>query len=88
MNEISNWEKLIALPKGVIKEQGRFKGEYTISINYIDGTWFIEYIYSGFSFSDEDITYLDTFAGYTLEEAVNKASTFFENSWGKYKLIG
>lgn len=32
MNEVNNWQKLITLPKGVVKEQGRFTGEYDITI--------------------------------------------------------
>lgn len=84
----NNWQKLTTLPKGVVKEQGRFKGEYHIRISYVDGVWFIEYIYSRLIYGDEEPTYPDTFSGDTLEEAVNKASNFFEANFGKYKLIG
>lgn len=88
MNEVNNWQKLTSLPKGVIKEQGRFTGEYYIRISYVDGVWFIEYIYSGLIYGEEELTYPDTFSGDTLGEAVNNASNFFEANFGKYKLIG
>lgn len=88
MNEVNYWEKLTTLPKGVVKEQGRFKGEYHIRISYVDGIWFIEYVYSKLIFGGEEPTYPDMFSGDTLEEAVNKASNFFESNFGKYKLIG
>lgn len=88
MNEINNWQKLTTLPKGVIKEQGRFTGEYDIRICYIDGIWFIEYVYSKLIYGDEEPTYPETFSGKTLKEVVNKASNFFEANVGKYKLIG
>lgn len=88
MNEVNNWEKLTTLPKGVIKEQGRFTGEYYINISYVDGVWFIEYVFSGLFYGDVEPTYPETFSGDTLEDAVNKASNFFESNFGKYKLIG
>lgn len=88
MNEVNNWQKLTTLPKGVVKEQGRFKGEYSIRISYVDGVWFIEYVFSGLFYGDVEPTYPDTFSGDTLGEAVNKASNFFEANFGKYKLIG
>jgi hypothetical protein len=88
MNEVNYWEKLTTLPKGVVKEQGRFKGEYHIRISYVDGVWFIEYVYSGLIFGYEEPTYPDMFSGDTLEDVVNKASNFFDANFGKYKLIG
>lgn len=88
MNEVNNWQKLTTLPKGVVKEQGRFTGEYDIRISYVDGVWFIEYVFSEPLFGDMEPTYPETFSGETLEEAVNKASNFFEHNFGKYKLIG
>ena len=88
MNEVNNWQKLTTLPKGVVKEQGRFKGEYLIRISYVDGVWFIEYAFSGLFFGDVEPTYPETFSGETLTEVVNKASNFFETNFGKYKLIG
>ena len=87
MNEVNNWEKLTTLPKGVVKEQGRFNGEYHIRISYVDGVWFIEYVFDGLFFGDVEPTYPETFSGKTLEETVNKASNFFEANFGKYKLI-
>lgn len=88
MNEVNYWEKLTTLPKGVVKEQGRFKGEYSIRISYVDGVWFIEYVFSGLFYGDIEPTYPDIFSGDTLEEAVKLASNFFEANFGKYKLIG
>ena len=88
MNKVNNWQKLTTLPKGVVKEQGRFTGEYNIRITYVDGVWFIEYVYSGLFFGDIEPTYPEIFSGDTLGEAVNKASHFFESNFGKYKLIG
>lgn len=88
MNEVNNWQKLTTLPKGVIKEQGRFTGEYDIRISYVNGVWFIEYVFSGLIFSDDEPTYPESFRGDTLEDVVNKASNFFEANFGKYKLIG
>lgn len=88
MNEVNNWQKLTTLPKGVIKEQGRFTGEYDIRISYVDGVWFIEYVFSGLLYGDFEPTYPERFSGETLGEAVNKASNFFESNFGKYKLIG
>ena len=46
MNKINNWQKLTTLPKGVVKEQGSFTGEYDLRISYVDGVWFIEYVYT------------------------------------------
>lgn len=88
MNEVNNWQKLTTLPKGVIKEQGRFTGVYDIRISYIDGVWFIEYVYSKLIYGDTEPTYPETFSGKTLKEVVNKAHNFFEANFGKYKLIG
>jgi hypothetical protein len=88
MKKVNNWEKLTSLPKGVIKERGRFTGEYDIRISYVDGVWFIEYVFSGLFFEDVEPTYPDIFSGDTLEEAVNNASNFFDVNFGKYKLIG
>lgn len=39
MNKVNNWQKLTTLPKGVVKEQGRFTGEHNIRITYVDGVW-------------------------------------------------
>lgn len=86
MNEVNNWEKLTTLPKGIIKEQGRFTGEYDIRISYVDGVWFIEYVYSRVTYGEE-LTYPKTFSGDTLEIAVNNASNFFEANFGKYNLV-
>lgn len=88
MKELNNWDKLVNLPKGILKEQGRFTGEYNLRVSYVDGVWFIEYVYSGFIFSDEEPTYPERFSGDALEEVVNKASAFFEKNFGKYKLVG
>lgn len=88
MNEVSYWRKLTTLPKGVVKEQGSFVGEYHIRISYEDGIWFIEYVFSGLILSDIEPTYPERFSGNTLEEVTNKASSFFERNFGKYKLIG
>jgi hypothetical protein len=88
MNNVSNWQKLTTLPKGVVKEQGRFKGEYNIRIYYVDGIWFLEYVYTEMLYGDEEPTYPEIFSGHTLEDVVDKASSFFERNFGKYKLIG
>jgi hypothetical protein len=88
MNEVNNWQKLTTLPKGVVKEQGRFKGEYNLKISYVDGTWFLEYVYTEMLYGDEEPSYPEIFSGHTLEDVVNKASNFFDANFGKYKLIG
>lgn len=88
MKKVNYWEKLTTLPKGVVKEQGRFTGEYDIRISYVDGVWFIEYVFSGLLYGDVEPTYPETFSGDTLGDVVNKASKFFETNFGKYKLIG
>lgn len=88
MKEINNWDKLISLPKGVIKEHGFMTGEYTIRISYSDGTWFIEYVYSGLNFSETEYCYPERFSGDALDIVVGKATDFFETNFGKYKLIG
>ena len=88
MIEVNYWEKLTTLPKGIVKEQGRFKGEYHLRISYVYGVWFIEYVFSRPLYGDEKPTYPDTFCGDTLEKAVNKAFNFFDANFGKYKLIG
>lgn len=88
MNVVSNWQKLTTLPKGVVKEQGRYKGEYNIKISYVDGIWFLEYVYTEMLYGDEEPTYPEIFSGQTLEDVVDKASSFFERNFGKYKLIG
>lgn len=88
MNKVNYWEKLTTLPKGVVKEQGRFKGEYNLKISYVDGTWFLEYVYTEMLYGDEEPSYPEIFSGHTLEEAVNKAFIFFDANFGKYKLIG
>lgn len=87
MKALNNWDKLASLPKGVIKEQGRFKGEYNIRISYVDGIWFLEYIYTEMLYGGEEPTYPEIFSGNTLEEVVNKALAFFEANYGKYKLV-
>ena len=87
MNKINNWQKLTTLPKGVVKEQGRFTGEYDIRISYVDGVWFIEYVFSGLFYGDVEPTYPETFSGDTLGDVVNKVSKFFETNFGKYKLV-
>lgn len=83
-----NWIKLTSLPKGIIKERGNFIGEYDMRISYVDGVWFIEYVFSGLIFSEIEPTYPERFSGETLEDVVNKASKFFDDNFGKYKLIG
>lgn len=88
MGKINSWDKITNLPKGVIKEHGKFTGEYTIRISYVDGVWFIEYVFSGLIFGEIEPTYPERFSGDTLEDVVNKASNFFDANFGKYKLIG
>ena len=88
MREINNWRKLTLLPKGVIKERGSFTGEYDLRISYVDGVWFIEYVFSGLIFSETEPTYPERFSGDELEDVVDKASKFFDDNFGKYKLIG
>lgn len=63
-------------------------GEYDIRISYVNGVWFIEYVFSRPLYGNTEPTYPETFTGDTLGEAVNKASNFFEANFGKYKLIG
>lgn len=88
MNKINNWQKLTILPKGVVKEQGSFTGEYDLRISYVDGVWFIEYVFSGLILSDVEPIYPERFSGDTLEDVVNKASNFFDANFGKYKFVG
>ena len=87
MKKVNNWEKLTTLPKGVFKEQGRFKGEYNIRIYYVDGVWFLEYVYTEMLYGDEEPSYPEIFSGHSLDEVVNMASDFFEANFGKYKLV-
>jgi len=82
------FEKLKQLPCEVVKESGRLMGNYALRISISGGIWFLEYVYDGELFGVyEEAVYPFRCSGNNLEEIIDKAISFFENNFGKYKLI-
>ena len=82
------FEKLKQLPCEVVKESGRMTGNYALRISISGGIWFLEYVYDGELFSGyEEAVYPFSCSENNLEEIIDKAFSFFDNNFGKYKLI-
>lgn len=84
MEERDYWQMLKSLPQEVIKESGKYTGHYTLSIESFDGIYSLEYVMPSFS---EDLTFPFNCTGKSLEEVVEKACKFFDDNFGKYKLV-
>lgn len=84
MNDRDYWQMLKSLPQEVIKESGRYTGHYTLSIESFDGIYSLEYVMPSFS---DDLRWPFSCTGNSFEEVVDKACKFFEDNFGKYKLI-
>lgn len=87
MKKVNYWEKLKSLPCEVIKKEGRFIGNYTFRLSVDDGVYFIEYVYNGWLFSEEEPVWPNRWSGNSLEEVVDKAMKFFEDNFGKYECV-
>lgn len=86
--EMDYFEKLKQLPCEAVKESGRLTGNYALRISISGGIWFLEYVYDGELFSEyEEAVYPFRCSGNNLEEIIDKAFSFFDNNFGKYKLI-
>jgi len=84
MTDKDYWQMLKSLPQEVIKESGTYTGHYTLSIESFDGIYSLEYVMPSFS---EDLKYPFGCTGKSLEEVVEKAFVFFEENFGKYKIV-
>ena len=82
------FEKLKQLPCEVIKASGKWTGSYSLRISVDSGTWFLEYVYNGETFTEyEEPVYPLRCSGSSIEEVIDKAFKFFEDDFGKYKLV-
>ena len=80
------FEKLKSLPCEVVKEQGRYTGNYELNMRVIDGVFRLAYEMD-LGWGDETAVYPNSWSGDSWEEVIDKAFKFFEDNFGKYKLV-
>jgi len=86
LSRMDSFEKLKNLPCEVIKAEGRFTGNYELNLRVIDGTFRLSYEMD-LGWSDETVVYPESWSGNSWEEVIDKATKFFDDNFGKYKLV-